>query len=257
MATFAGRFDGQVLLATGAASGIARAVAERYTAEGGKVAIVDLSEDAAKEAAATIPGAIGIGADVSDEQAVAAAVTTAAGHFGRIDGVLNAAGHVVFAPIEEYSYATWSKVLEVHAGGTFLMTKYALPELRKAGGGSIVNIASTAALVAQTNNYAYGAAKSAIIGFTHQIALDLAPDNIRVNVVAPGRTRSGMTTPLYTQRGGGSYEEGAKLSAEHNMQHRVAEPEEQAAAILFLLSSDASFITATTLVVDGGESKVG
>jgi 3-oxoacyl-[acyl-carrier protein] reductase len=116
-----------------------------------------------------------------------------------------------------------------------------------------VNVASVAALVAQPNNAPYGAAKGAIMAFSRQLALDLAPD-IRVNAVAPGRVRTGMTEPLYTQRGGGDYEKGAKLAGQHNVQNRVGEPEEIAAPVCFLLSDEASFITGTLLVVDGGET---
>jgi NAD(P)-dependent dehydrogenase (short-subunit alcohol dehydrogenase family) len=242
-----------VLFATGAASGIAEQVAIRFSAEGGRVAIVDLTAERAQEAAATIDGAVGIGADVSDEASVKAAIDATVERLGGIDCVLNAAGYADFGPLEDYSYERWQRMLNVHAGGTFLVTKYALPAL-KVNGGSIVNIASTAAIVAQPNNYAYGAAKAAIAGFSRQIALDLAPDNIRVNTVAPGRARSGITTPLYSARGGGDWEAGARLSAQGIMQKRIAEPEEIASVILFLLSDDASFVTAATYVVDGGET---
>ncbi|MTD13412.1 SDR family oxidoreductase [Nakamurella sp. YIM 132087] len=252
MNIFPGRFTDRVLFATGAASGIAQAAATRWTAEGGRVAVVDLDQARADAAAAELPGAIGLAADVSDQDSVRAAVDAAVAQLGRIDGVLNAAGHVDFGDFDTYGYDTWRRTMDVHAGGAFLVTQAAAPALRASGSGAVVNVASIAALTAQPGNFAYGAAKAAVIGFTQQIALDLAPD-IRVNVVIPGRTRSGMTTPLYTARGNGDYAAGAAMSADRNMQGRVAEPEELAAAILFLLSTDASFVTGSGLVVDGGE----
>ena len=142
--------------------------------------------------------------------------------------------------------------MAVHVGGPFLVCKYALPILHARGGGSIVNIASVAAFLAQRTNVAYGAAKAAVVGFSNQLALEAAPD-VRVNSVAPGRIESGMTTPIMLARGNGDLTEGGKAFGQANMQKRTAKAEEMAAAILFLLSDDASFITGTTLIVDGGE----
>jgi NAD(P)-dependent dehydrogenase (short-subunit alcohol dehydrogenase family) len=247
-------FDGKVLLATGGASGIAAATARRFTADGGRVAVVDLDGDKAAGSVTDLDGAIGLGADVSDEASVTAAVAAVHQHFGRIDCVLNAAGHAAFGPIEDWSIEAWHKMMAVHAGGTFLVCKHVVPILRQQGGGSIVNIASTAAITANQNNAPYGAAKGAIVAFSRQIAREWAPD-IRVNTVAPGRVRTGMTEPLFGQRGA-TVEEGEKSFGMANMQKRVADAAELAAPICFLLSDDASFITGTLLVVDGGETSM-
>ena len=249
------RFTDKVLFATGGGSGIAAAVARRFTAEGGRVAVADLDEGRAKAVAAELDGAFGVGCDVSDEDSVSAALAAAQTQLGGVDAVFNAGGHAEFGPIEEWSLERWNRMMLVHAGGTFLVCKHALPLLRRRGGGAIVNVASVAALQAQRNNAPYGAAKAAVAGFTRQLALEVGPE-IRVNVVAPGRTRSGMTEPIMLARGEGDLAKGSAVFGQGNIQMRVAEPDELAAAVCFLLSDDASFGTGTTLVVDGGETVV-
>ena len=249
------RFEGKVLFATGAGSGLAAAVAQRFSSEGGRVAVLDLDGERAQAIAAALDGSIGLAVDVADEDSVRSAVATAAAELGRIDCVFNAAGHAEFGPIEEWSLERWNRMLGVHAGGTFLSCKHTLPHIRAQGGGSIVNVASIAAITAQSFNAPYGAAKAAIIGFSRQLANDVAPD-VRVNVVAPGRIKTGMTTPLYTERGDGDYERGAALSIPKIPLGRIGEPREIADPVCFLLSDEASFITGQVIVPDGGETSI-
>jgi NAD(P)-dependent dehydrogenase (short-subunit alcohol dehydrogenase family) len=249
------RFEGKILLATGAGSGIAAATAERFSAEGGRVAVVDLDGAAADAVARRLDGSIALAADVADEAAVAAAVTTARAELGGIDCLLNAAGHHKSAPLTEWSLEGWNRMLGVHVGGAFLFCKHVLPIMRSQGGGSIVNVSSVAALVAQPANTAYGAAKGAIVAFSRQLAPEAAP-SIRVNVLAPGPVRTGMTTPIVLEMGEGDLARGLELAAETVVLGRVGEPEELAAAACFLLSDDASFVTGSILVADGGETLV-
>ena len=249
------RFDGKVLLTTGGGSGLAAAVARRFASEGGRVAILDLDGARAAAVAAGLPGAISLAVDVANDDGVRDAVASVHAQMGRIDCAFNAAGHADFGPIETWSLERWNRMLGVHLGGTFLVCKNVLPIMRAQGGGSIVNVASIAALVAQPNNSPYGAAKGAIVGFSRQLALEAAP-LVRVNVVAPGRIRTGMTVPLWKQRGGGDLDTGVSQAAQLNMLKRVGEPDDIAGPVCFLFSDDAAFLTGTTLVPDGGETAV-
>ena len=249
----AGRFDGKVLFATGGGSGLAAATARQFASEGGMVALVDLDIERAGEVAAEIPGAVALEADVSDETAIKTAVHAAHERLGSIDCVFNGAGHADFGPIEDWSYERFNKMMSVHMGGTFLVCREVIPLMQENGSGSIVNVSSIAAIVAQPYNAPYGAAKGAILAFSRQLARDVAPD-IRINVVAPGRVLTGMTRPLYTERGGGDPEKGSAEAAKLNMLGRLGQPEELASTICFLLSDEASFVTAAVIVPDGGET---
>lgn len=246
------RFQNQVLFVTGGASGIGLATAQRVVAEGGRAAIVDLDLARAQAAAADLPGCIGLAANVADDAAVAAAVSATVEQLGGIDLVLAAAGHAEFGPIAEWDAARFSRMLEVHIGGTFNVCKHTLPVMKARGRGAIVTIASTAAFVANINNAPYGAAKAGIAGLTRQVALEALPE-VRINCVAPGRTITGMTTPLMLDRGG-DLEQGEKIFGKNVPMKRMATAAELAGTICFFLSDDASFVTGQTLLADGGET---
>jgi len=249
---FENRFAGKVLFVTGGASGIGRATAERVVAEGGTAALVDLDLAKAQAVAAEIGGGcIGLAANVADENAVAAAVDATVAQLGGIDLALAAGGHAEFGDIAEWDSARFMKMLEVHVGGTFYVCKYVTPVMKSRGAGSIVTVASTAAFMANNKNVPYGAAKAGITGITRQFALEALPE-VRINCIAPGRTITGMTTPLMLQRGG-DMEKGEEIFGAAIPMKRMGTPAELAAAICFFLSDDASFITGQTLLVDGGE----
>lgn len=246
------RFTGKILVATGAGSGIGAATAERFTADGGTVVVIDKELAAAEKVANRIDG-LAIGCDVADEASVRSAISHVHQELGRIDCVLNGAGYADLAPLEEWSYERWNSMMAVHVGGTFLVTKHALPHLRSASDASIVNVASVAAFVAQEGNVPYGTAKAAIVGFTRQLAPEIAP-NIRINVVAPGRILTGLTEPFMTARGGGDLEAGMALAGVHNPFQRIGRADEVAGTICHLFSDDAGFTTGSVLFVDGGET---
>jgi 3-oxoacyl-[acyl-carrier protein] reductase len=247
------RFENKILFVTGGASGIGRATAERVVAEGGKAALVDLDLAKAQAVAAEIGhGCIGLGANVSDESQVKAAVDATVAAFGGIDMALAAGGHAEFGPSAEWDTARFNKMLEVHVGGTFYVCKYVTPVMKSRGNGAIVTIASTAAFMANNNNVPYGAAKAAITGLTRQFSLEALPE-VRINCIAPGRTITGMTTPLMLQRGG-DMEKGEEIFGAAIPMKRMGTAGELAAAICFFLSSDSSFVPGQTLIVDGGET---
>jgi 3-oxoacyl-[acyl-carrier protein] reductase len=244
------RFAGKVLLATGAGSGLAAATARRFASEGGRVAALDLDLARAEAVAAELGDSVALQCDVSDEQSVGDAVRAAHARLGRIDCVVNAAGLFAATPIEQLSLVDWNRMLAVHVTGTFLVCRAAIPLMRAAGRGSIVNFGSVTALIARANTAAYSAAKGAIVAFSRQLALDLGRDQIRVNVVAPGTVRSPMSDEAYGPPG----TPGQNLPP--SIQMRIAAPEEIAAPVCFLLSDEASFFTGTVFVADGGATAV-
>lgn len=244
------RFAGRVLLATGAGSGLGAAAAGQFAAEGGRVAVLDLDRDRAEETAAGLEGAVGLGCDVAEEASVRAAVRAAHERLGRIDGVVNAAGIAKFGPLEQVTLDDWNRMLAVHLTGTFLVCREAVPLLRACGGGSIVNFASVAGLIARPHAAAYAAAKGGIIAFSRQLALDVGADGIRVNVIAPGTVRSPMSEAFYGRPG----EQIRPLPP--SIQSRMGEPEEIAAAVCFLLADESRFFTGTTFVADGGATAI-
>ncbi len=247
-----GRFDGRVALVTGAARGIGFGTATRFAEEGASVAIVDLDESAAAEAAAKLPGGkhVGIGADVSNAESAEAAVTRAVEELGGIHILVNNAGitrdNLLFKMTED----DWDLVMGVHLKGAFLMTKAAQKHFVEQKYGKILNLSSVSAL-GNRGQANYSAAKMGVQGFTRTLGIELGPFGINANAIAPGFIATEMTDAT-AARLKMDVDEFRKLNAEANPVRRVGFPEDIAAAAAFLCSDEASYITGQTLYVDGG-----
>lgn len=231
------RLKGKVSVITGGASGIGAACAERFAAEGSEVAIIDLnSADAAV-----------FRADVTNEAAVASAMRAIIERYGRIDVLVNNAGIPGRQPIESLSEEVWTRVLDVSLKGAFLCSKHALPHF-PASGGSIIHISSVAGIVGMRNRPAYASAKAALIALARNMALDYASRNVRVNCVCPGFVRTPLVAAIAADP-----ERWARMEGLHPL-GRVGEPSDIAAAVLWLASDEARWVTGASLVVDGGFS---
>jgi len=239
-----GRLAGRRVLVTGAASGIGAAIARRFAEEGARLAVLDRADDVAV-VAGEVDG-LGLVVDVIDGGAVTAAVDRAAGELGGLDGVVNAAGISVIAPLADTDEALWQRALEVNLSGPYRVCRAALPHLRAVGAASVVNVSSGAALQPLLNRSAYAASKGGLVSFTKVMAMELAPA-IRCNVLVPGA----IDTPMVS----GSFS-GAALDtvvSRYAMQ-RLGQAGEVAEAALFLTSHESSFVTGATLAVDGGRT---
>src|SRR4051812_13800548 len=239
------RFNGLTAIVTGGASGIGLATSKRLASEGCRVIVADIDPAKVDSAASEItkngaPDVIGLPCDVSKERDVAHCVETAIDKTGRVDVIVNNAGLMVFKPVVEHTVDDWLKILNVDLLGAFFFTRQAFQKMKK--GGSIVNVASIHAVETTPNVASYAAAKAALVSLTRSAAIEGKPLGIRVNAVLPGA----VDTPMLWQN------PNIKAGLETINAADVGKPEDIAAAIAYLASTDAAFIQGAAVRVDGG-----
>jgi NAD(P)-dependent dehydrogenase (short-subunit alcohol dehydrogenase family) len=248
------RLEGKAALVTGAGGGIGGAVAELFAEEGADVVCGDLDHDLAQRTAETIADKGGraraIMLDVTHEPSVAAAVAETVAAFGKLDVLVNAAAFLdPFGDAVELPLEVWHNTLAVNVTGTFLMCRAAIPAMREAGGGAIVNLASYLGTLVMPERPAYVASKGAVIQLTKSLAVDFAADNIRANSVSPGTTETRRLLRTFE-----TFEEASAALSDPYPLKRLGRPREIAQAALYLASDEASFVTGADLVIDGGIS---
>jgi meso-butanediol dehydrogenase/(S,S)-butanediol dehydrogenase/diacetyl reductase len=241
----AGRLAGKVAVITGAASGIGAATARRFADEGARLVLSDLNEDGGASLARQLDAAF-VPADVADPAQVEALMQAAFDRCGALHVVYNNAGIGAFGKTPDLDVEVWKRVIEIDLHSVFYGCKSAIPYLRRSGGGAIVNTASISGLFGDYGLVAYNAAKAGVVNLTRTVAIDHAREGIRVNCVCPGPIETPLIAPLLAVPVAvTAYQDCIPMG-------RVGKAEEVAAAVAFLASDDAAYITGTALVVDGG-----
>jgi len=244
------KLSGRRILITGGGSGIGLETAALFVAEGARVSVLDRDAAALHAMRARLPDVQAFEADVTDEGAIQAGVEKAAAAMGGLDGLANVAGIATRKTFDETTLDIMKSTIAVNLLGPFVVAKAVVPHLRRAGGGTIVNVASGIALRPTPGKVAYGASKGGLIVMTKAMAVDLAADNIRVNVVCPGI----IDTPMVANAADGvSYTaEQVRALMDRRLIRRYGQAGEVADAMLYLTSDMSSYVTATVLAVDGG-----
>ncbi|MHB1959880.1 MAG: SDR family NAD(P)-dependent oxidoreductase [Acidobacteriaceae bacterium] len=248
------RMTGKVAVVTGGAAGIGQATAQKLCELGARVAILDRDAEAAQATVAALQksghAASFHSCDVAVESEVQAAMAAAVAHYGALHVLVSNAGIQRYGNVVTTTPNLWDETMDVHVKGCFHATKYAIPAMLSSGGGAIVIVASVQSFTAVNNSVAYVAAKHALLGIARSIALDFASRNVRANCVCPGAIDTPMLRQTAEQTG--SPEKMLEAIGRMHALGRIGRPEEVANAITFLASDAASFITGTSLIVDGG-----
>lgn len=239
----------QVAVVTGGARGIGLATAQKFSAQGWRVALVDWDGSELQAVASILPDALLLELDVSKPADAQAIMEQTKKHFGRIDALINNAGVADFGPIEETTFERWRAVMAVNLDGVFLCSQAAIPALKETRG-AIVNIASISGLRASTLRVAYGTSKAAVIHLTEQQAAELGEYGIRANTVAPGPVKTKLAVAVHTQEIIDAYHDAIPLN-------RYGTEQELANLIAFLCSQEASYVTGQLISVDGGFESTG
>ena len=247
------RLEGKVALISGGARGQGAAEARLFAREGAKVVIGDILDAEGQQVEAEIAETDGecvyVHLDVTSEADWQNAIARTVSQFGKLDVLVNNAGIYPPQSIEDTSEELWDRIMDVNGKGVFLGTKCAIPEMRKAGGGSIINISSTAGLRGSPTAAAYGASKGAVRLFTKSTAIQYSKDNIRANSVHPGIIETHMTLPTILTDEAARRERIARTPI-----GRIGQPDDVAYGVLFLASDESSFMTGSELVIDGGRT---
>jgi NAD(P)-dependent dehydrogenase (short-subunit alcohol dehydrogenase family) len=253
------QFEGQVVAITGSATGIGKAAAVRFAAEGAKIALLDINTEknelSSQECQTLGAETLQLFCDVSNPESVQSAFRTVIEHWGRLDVLITSAGIYSGSPLPEVSLKQWQRTIDINLTGVFLCNQAVAEQMMRQKSGSIINISSMAGKTSWPASAEYSASKSGVIGLTRSVAMELAPYGVTVNAICPGNTKTEMVMGVAAEigkRDGITAEKWLEIRANDCPMKRIAEPWEIAGVIAFLSSCDSRYLTGQAIEVDGG-----